>query len=98
MQFCSLNKLKDKRRRIIVTAILPSHDSNKSLHNKVYSLNTELSHLCGEFKMSFFNPWNSFITPGNLYAPDGLHLSAVGSSRYGRLLNSHLKTFFREKY
>ena len=67
------------------------------LHNKAFNFNSQLAILCKELNVPFFNPWDNFINNEQLYKEDGLHLSKFGDARFGRLLNNHIKEFFREK-
>ena len=38
--------------------------------------------------------WNDFYNKAGLFHSDGLHLSAVGSARFGRLLNEAVRSFW----
>ena len=38
--------------------------------------------------------WNDFYKQSGLFQSDGLHLSAVGAARYGRLLNEAVRDFW----
>ena len=92
-----LLKLKEKRRKVTVSALLPRATEIKNFHTKAYSLNAELLLLCRELEISFFNACDNFKNPNHLYQTDSLHLSTSGSARLGRLLNSHIKELFRER-
>ena len=92
-----LLKLKEKRRDVTVSAVLPRAAEIGHFHTKAYSFNAELRLLCRDLQVSYFNAWNDFTDPNHLYSSDSLHLSICGASRLGRLLNTHMKEFFRKR-
>lgn len=88
-----IKKIKDRNRTVSCSAVLPRAKCSLALHNKTFNFNSQLASLCRELNIPLLNSWDNFIKPDHLYKEDGLHLSAVGDARFGRLLNSHVKDF-----
>ena len=88
-----INTFKTKRNKFIVSGILPRIGGESQFYSKVFSTNNRLKSLCSQENVEFIDLWNHFYDQRMLFNRDGLHLNAVGSARFGRLLNDALKNY-----
>ena len=89
-----IQQYKTKSSNIIISGVLPRIDADNLFYSKAFSLNNRLQSLCKEQGIEFLNMWNDFYKQSGLFQRDGLHLSAVGAARYGRLLNEAVRGFW----
>ena len=85
-----IQSFKTKSRNVIVSGILPRMGAPDKFYDRAFSTNNRLKTLCEEEGIGFVNFWNDFYDLSGkhqLFYEDGLHLSPVGSARFGRLLN-----------
>lgn len=82
-----IEKLKEKSRKVIISGILPRLRAGQRFFNFATSTNRRLANLCSEEGIGFTDTWDSFYHDPTLFEEDGLHLSEVGSARFGRLMN-----------
>lgn len=89
-----LQRLKEKtnNNNIIISGILPRIMWRTDFFGKASYINNSLKSLCLQEGVHFVNFWNHFYDKKMLFAPDGLHLSSVGNSRFGRLINSFVSS------
>lgn len=78
---------------IVVSAVLPRPKDSESMDSKRTSVNASLRMLCREMDCQFIRTWRPFVDPSTkqvkreLYARDGLHLSAAGTDTLARFLD-----------
>ena len=90
-----LEMFKNSGRNVTCSAVLPRKEDTSYNHNRIYNFNIQLRSLCKTMQIDYFSAWDDFLKSGCHYSHDNLHLSAVGSAKFGRLLNSHIKNFFQ---
>ena len=89
-----LLQYKAKSTNILISGVLPRINAENLFYSRAFSLNNRLKSLCREQGVHFVDMWNDFYDQTNLFQRDGLHLSGVGASRFGRLLNDAVKDFW----
>jgi hypothetical protein len=88
-----IKKIKEKSSKLIISAVLPRFRGSSAFCNRAYNFNSDIKIICSEEEVEFVSFWDNFYNIQNLYVPDDLHLSDVGSARYGRLLNDAVIKF-----
>ena len=78
----------------MISGVLPRIAADNSFYSKAFSLNNRLRNLCKDHDVEFVDMWNDFYNRTGLYHTDGLHLSAVGAARFGRLLSGAVRSFW----
>ena len=89
-----IQKYKTKSRNIMLSGVLPRLSADDLFYNKAFSLNSRLRNLCKNHGVEFVDMWNDFYNKAGLFQSDGLHLSAVGAARFGRLLNEAVRGYW----
>ncbi len=89
-----IQQYKTKSNNIMISGVLPRVAADNLFYSKAFSLNNRLRNLCKDQGVEFVNMWNDFYNQSGLYHTDGLHLSAVGAARFGRLLNEAVRSFW----
>ena len=89
-----IQQYKTKSSNIIISGVLPRISADNIFYSKAFSLNNRLQSLCREQGVVFVDMWNDFYNKTGLFQNDGLHLSAVGAARFGRLLNEAVRSFW----
>ena len=89
-------KTKKNNKNIIISGILPRIRATGSFYDKAFSTNNRLKTLCSQEGVDFINMWDDFYGKDELFSGDGLHLNAIGSARFGRLISSKL-SLYRQK-
>ena len=89
-------RTKTNNNNLILSGILPRIKAADSFYNKAFSANNRLKTLCLQEGVEFINMWNDFYDKPELFQGDGLHLSAIGSARFGRLISNKV-SHFRQK-
>ena len=78
----------------MISGVLPRISADNLFYSKAFSLNNRLQSLCREEGIEFIDMWNDFYRQTGLFQSDGLHLSAVGAARFGRLLSKAVRSFW----
>ncbi len=78
----------------MVSGVLPRIAADNGFYSTAFSLNNRLETLCKEHGIEFVNMWNDFYNKPGLFKEDGLHLSPVGSARFGRFLSKAVRKFW----
>ena len=73
-----LRALKDSRRRVILTGILPRAGVSGEWSSRALGTNARVKQLCDEYRVTFVDEWDRFYGSGYLYQRDGLHFSEGG--------------------
>ena len=89
-----IQQYKTKSRNIVISGVLPRISADDLFFSKAFSLNNRLQNLCKDHGVEFVNFWNDFYNQAGLFHSDGLHLSAVGAARFGRLLSEAVRGFW----
>ena len=89
-----IQQYKTKSNNIIISGVLPRMSADNVFYSKAFSLNNRLQSLCREQGIEFVNMWNDFYNKAGLFQNDGLHLSAVGAARFGRLLSEAVRRYW----
>lgn len=89
-------KNKTNSTNIIISGILPRIQATDTFYSKAFSTNNRLKTLCSQEGVEFINMWDDFFDRPDLFWRDGLHLSGIGSARFGRLLSDKV-SLFRQK-
>ncbi len=89
-----IQQYKTKSSKIMISGVLPRLAEDNGFYSKVFSLNNRLETLCKEHGIEFVNMWNDFYNKPGLFKEDGLHLSPVGTAKFGRLLSEAVRTFW----
>ena len=89
-----IQQYKTKSRNIMISGVLPRLSADDLFYDKAFSLNNRLRNLCKNHGVEFVDMWNDFYNMAGLFHSDGLHLSAVGAARFGRLLNEAVRSFW----
>ena len=89
-----IQQYKTKSSNIIISGVLPRIEADDLFYSKAFSLNNRLRNLCKDNGVEFVNMWNDFYNRTGLFHSDGLHLSAVGAARFGRLINEAVRSFW----
>ena len=87
---------KNKTNNIIISGIIPRIGAENTFYSKAFSINNRLKSLCIQEKVDYLDTWNDFYDQPTLFADDGLHLNAVGSARFGRLLSNGVCSFWQK--
>ena len=78
----------------MISGVLPRVAADDLFYSKAFSLNNRLRNLCKDHGVEFVDMWNDFYNRTGLFHSDGLHLSAVGAARFGRLLSEAVRSFW----
>ena len=89
-----IQQYKTKSNNIMISGVLPRVAADDLFYSKAFSLNNRLRNLCKDQGVEFVDMWNDFYNRTGLYHTDGLHLSAVGAARFGRLLSEAVRGFW----
>jgi hypothetical protein len=89
-----IQQYKTKSSNIIISGVLPRIAAEDLFYSKAFSLNNRLRNLCKDHGVEFVDAWNDFYNRTGLFHSDGLHLSAVGAARFGRLLSEAVRSFW----
>ena len=89
-----IQQYKTKSNNIMISGVLPRVAADDLFYSKAFSLNSRLRNLCKDQGVEFLDMWNDFYNQPGLYHRDGLHLSAVGAARFGRLLSAATRSFW----
>ena len=89
-----IQQYKTKSSNIIISGVLPRISADNVFYSKAFSLNNRLQSLCREHGVEFVNMWNDFYNKAGLFLNDGLHLSAVGAARFGRLISEAVRSYW----
>ena len=89
-----IQQFKTKSSNIMITGVLPRIAAHDDFYSKAFSLNSRLRNLCKDHGVEFVDMWNDFYNRAGLFHTDGLHLSAVGAARFGRLLSEAVRGFW----
>lgn len=88
-----LRAMKDGRRQVIVTGILPRRGVSDEWSSRALGVNGRVGKLCQELGMTFVDEWDRFYGSWFLYQRDGLHFSEKGvqlmSSIYENVLQGN---------
>ena len=84
---------KVKSSNVILSGIIPRRHAGQRFYSFASSINRRLGNLCSEENIGFVNTWDHFYYDASLFSSDGLHLSQIGSARFGRLLDDAVKDF-----
>ena len=91
-----IDKIKCKTNNILISGVLPRIGAANVFFSRAFSLNNRLESLCRQEGVQFINTWNHFYEQPLMFSGDGLHLNAVGSARFGRLMSEAVHTFWRK--
>ena len=89
-----IQQYKTKSSNIMISGVLPRIAADDLFYSKAFSLNSRLRNLCKDHGVEFVDMWNDFYNQNGLFHTDGLHLSAVGAARFGRLLSESVRRFW----
>ena len=89
-----IQQYKTKSSNIIISGVLPKIAADNVFYSKAFSLNNRLKSLCREQGVEFVDMWNDFYNRTGLFQNDGLHLSAVGAARFGRIISETVRSFW----
>lgn len=89
-----IQRLKSKSKNVIISGILPRIRADWRFYSKALAVNKLLNSLCSQEGITFVNLWKSFARQQDMFAKDGLHLSAIGSARFGRLMDEAVCSFW----
>ena len=89
-----IQQYKTKSNKIMISGVLPRIMADDLFYSKAFSLNNHLRNLCKDQGVEFVDMWNNFYDQTGLFHSDGLHLSAVGAARFGRLLSKAILSFW----
>ena len=89
-----IQQYKTKSSNIIISGVLPRISADNVFYSKAFSLNNRLQSLCKEQGVEFVDMWNDFYNKAGLFLNDGLHLSAVGAARFGRLISEAVRSYW----
>ena len=78
-----LLKLKEARKPVIVTGILPRATASREWHSRALAANVAVEKLCSELGFHFVDLWGEFYDRESYYLRDGLHLSDEGARVLG---------------
>ena len=81
-----MKEFAERRRKVAVCGIIPRYDVGPAVFRKMSVVNRQVSALCRQEGMLYFDLWHHFCSDRTLYARDGLHLNCVGKARLGRVL------------
>ena len=90
-----IKTFKEKSNNIVLSGILPRVTAEERFFNLATSINRRLVNICKEEGINFIDCWDNFYHDRSLFSRDGVHLNAVGSARFGRLLNNAAQNFLR---
>ena len=82
-QATELLRLKEARKPVIVTGILPRAAANGEWYSRSLSANASVERLCSTMGLHFVDLWDEFYEHRDYYIRDGLHLSDKGASALG---------------
>ncbi len=88
-----IQQYKTKSNNIMISGVLPTVAGDDLFYSKAFSVNSRLRNLCKDHGVEFVNMWNDFYDRTGLYHTNGLHLSAVGTARFGRLLSEAVRNY-----
>ena len=88
-----IRTFKTKTNNIVISGILPRIQAPDRFYSKAFSTNNRLKQLCSQEDVDFINMWDDFYNQRDLFRKDGLHLSDVGSARFGRLISGKVSLF-----
>ncbi len=89
-----IQQYKTRSNNIMISCLVPRVAADDLFYSKTFSLNNRLRKLCKDHEVEFVNMRNDFYNRTGLYHTDGLHLSAVGSVRFGILLNEAVRSYW----
>ena len=89
-------KTKTNNNNLIISGILPRIKATDRFYDKAFSTNNRLKTLCFQEGVDYINMWDDFYDKPELFLGDGLHLSAIGAARFGRLISDKV-SLFRQK-
>ena len=89
-----IQQYKTKSHNVMISGVLPRIAADDLFYSKAFSLNNRLRNLCKDHGVEFVDMWNDFYNRTGLFHSDGLHLSAVGAARFGRLLSEAVRSFW----
>ena len=92
-----IHAYKNKSRNVMISGILPRMAAPDAFYNKAFSTNNRLKSLCQQGNVEFIDLWNDFYNKPLLFSRDGLHLSDIGSARFGRLMSEKVSCFRQKK-
>ena len=78
-----LLRLKEARKPVIVTGILPRAAAKGEWYSRALSANASVARLCSTMGLHFVDLWDEFYGRRDYYLRDGLHLSNKGASALG---------------
>ncbi len=82
-----IQQYKIKSNNIMISGVLRRVAADDLFYIKAFSLNSRLRNPCKVHGVEFVDMWKDFYNRTGLCHTDGLHLSAVGVTRFVRLLN-----------
>lgn len=75
-----LEKLKEKRKNVIISGIIPRPCMGRDWHNAALSLDIRMQTMCKKLGFGFIDNWSCFYGRKGNHRSDGLHLNCVGIS------------------
>ena len=78
-----LQRLKEARKPVIVTGILPRATASREWYSRALSANASVETLCLNMGLHFVDLWEEFFGRWEFYMRDGLHLSDEGAKTLG---------------
>ena len=78
-----LQRLKEARKPVIVTGILPRATASREWYSRALSANASVETLCLNMGLHFVDLWEDFFGRWEFYMRDGLHLSDEGAKILG---------------
>ena len=86
-----LHRLKDARKPVYVTGILPKLCASSEWFSRALALNSTVKELCLSMGLCFVDLWDQFYGCDRYYLRDGLHLSDEGA----RVLGAYYRNSFQ---
>ena len=86
-----LQRLKDARKPVYVTGILPRLRASSEWFSRALALNSTVRQMCLSMGLCFVDLWDQFYGCDRYYLRDGLHLSDEGA----RILGAHYRYAFQ---
>ena len=86
-----LQRLKDSRKPVYVTGILPRLRASSEWFSRALALNSTVKQLCLSMGLCFVDLWDQFYGCDRYYLRDGLHLSDEGA----RVLGAYYRNSFQ---
>ena len=78
-----LRRLKEARKPVIITGILPRAAASREWYSRALSANASVERLCSSMGLHFVDLWEEFYGRWEFYLRDGLHLSEEGAKILG---------------